>query len=179
MEQTPSPTKGNVIKLTTGQGLLMVGGLVVLFGGLFIWSAMRNGTDIEGTVTGDNVSMEVFGCLVDRVSDELTLALRDNPPKEGFHEENRAIILKDTSDKGETATARPVEGLVISYRDEQRTIAQLECNITENSLTIRSGRRSGTVGRRREDQWNGSFEATCSSGATGELIIKTEMKNCD
>lgn len=157
----------------------MVGGLIVVFGGIFIWSAARNGTDVEGTVTGENVSMEVFGCLVDRVSDELTLTLRDNPPKEGFHEENRAIVLNDTSDEGETSTARPVEGLVISYRDEQRVLTQLDCTITENSLTIRRGRRSGNRISKREDQWNGSFEATCRSGATGELTIKTEMKNCD
>lgn len=157
----------------------MVGGLVIFFGGIFLWSAMRNSTDIEGTVTGQNVSMEVFGCLVDRVSDELTLALRDNPPKDGFHMEERAIILKDTSDKGESSTARPVEGLVVSYRNEDKVITQLNCSAMDNKLTIRSGRRSGSRVRRFEDQWNGAFEATCTSAATGELAIKTEMKNCD
>jgi hypothetical protein len=179
MEQTPSKPQAHVVKLTTGQGLLMLGGLVVLFGGFFFWAAMRSGTTVGGTVTGQNKSMEIFGCLVDRVSDELTLALRDNPPKQGFHEEKRAIILKDTSEKGETSKARPVEGLLVSYRDDNSVVTQLTCEIANNSLTIRSGRRSSQPGRRLEDQWNGTFEATCNSGATGELAIKTEMKNCD
>ncbi len=159
----------------------MVAGLILLFGAAFIWIASSNSTSVEGAVTAGESKMEVFGCLANLVSDELTLALRDNPPKEGFHEEKRALILKDNSLKGETSTARPVEDLSVAYRNETGIITPLECATTRQELTIRRGLRSGgrSIGRSREEQWNGILEASCNSEITGPITFNVEMKNCD
>jgi len=178
---TAVPHKNGVknFHLSTGQGCLLLLVLFLGFGGIIFWMSSNNALSIEGSVKGSALSLVPFGCSADRVSDIVTIPLRDEPQKEGFNLENRALILSDDSEEGETSKARPVVGPSISYRNENEQVTALTCEIANNSLTIRSGRRSSQAGRTREDQWNGALEATCNSAPTGEIAVKLEMKNCD
>ncbi|MCC6563726.1 hypothetical protein IT087_02435 [Candidatus Uhrbacteria bacterium] len=181
--ETPTPKPGvKNIQLTTKQGCLMLVGLAVLFGGAFILISMSNSSSIDGRVditrAGETLALEPFGCMADRVSDELVVSLKDVESKEGFHEENRALVLADHSDKGETSTARPVEGLTVAYRNENKEITPMDCTLSENNLTIRSARRSNAPGRRREDRWNGELKASCTLGED-TYAVDLQMKNCD
>ncbi|MCK9360799.1 hypothetical protein M0Q28_01040 [Patescibacteria group bacterium] len=181
--QAPAPKPGvKNIQLTTTQGCLLLAGLAVFFGGAFLLISMSNSSSVDGRVditrAGETLALEPFGCMADRVSDELVISLKDVEPKEGFHEENRAIVLNDESAQGETSVARPVEGLIISYRNEDKLVTPMDCTVEQNTLTIRTARRSNAPGRRREDRWNGELNASCKLG-DDTYAMKLQMKNCD
>lgn len=159
----------------------MVVVLLVAFGAVSLWVMMSNSTSIEGRVelvrAEGTTKLEVFGCLVDRVTDKLTATLRDAEPADGFRLEQRAVILQDTSTRGESTTPRPVEGLVVSYRQQDNSLVPLTCTEQRNTLTIRTGRRAGSKAG-REDRWDGEYQATCAMDG-GTVNIELEMQNCD
>ncbi len=176
MEQAATP---KVIKLSTGQGCLLLIGLAILFGGAFLWMASVNGEDIDGSVKGELMSLVPYGCTADRLEDKITIHLRDEVEKQGIHEENRAIIIKDQSELGETRSGHPVENPILAYRDENNQESPLICEVRTNTLTIKSQRRSGSQVSKNEDRWDGNIEATCRSTETGDIEIAFQMENCD
>ncbi len=161
----------------------MLVGLAVLFGGTFILIGAWNDSDVAGRVeitrADGTVALEPFGCMADRLKDELVISLEDAEPKDGFHEENRAIVFADHSDQGETRTARPVEGLTVAYRNENKEVVAIDCTSSKNTLTIQTARRSGAAaGRRSEDRWNGEYKASCKLG-DDTYNVDISMENCD
>lgn len=177
-QQMPAASKP--IKLTTAQGCLLLAGLGVIFIGFFLFVSFRDAQSLEGRVTGNGIALEAWSCSSDRVSDELIILLRDDPPKEGFSVENRALLLRDGSGSSGTRAGKPPENLQISYRDQDRQVSPMDCTIEEQDLIIKTvSRRSGTPGRRIVDNWNGTFSANCTSNILGDVKIELEMKNCD
>ncbi len=175
-----TPTASKPIKLTTAQGCLLLAVLGVVFFAFFLFVSFRNAQSLEGRVTGDGIALEAWSCSSDRVNDELIVSLRDDPPKEGFHIENRALLLRDGSGSSGTRAGKPPENLQISYRDQDRQVSPLDCVIEAQDLIIKTvSRRSGAPGRRIVDNWSGTLSANCTSHILGDMKIELEMKNCD
>lgn len=175
---TPEIQPKKVIQLTTKQGLLMVGVLFLAFGGILLWTATRFPQSAEGSVKGTNLSLVPFGCIAERLANNLIIPLREENPPDGFREENRGIVIHDGSTEGTTSVPRPVVIQSISWRDQNQTITQMQCDPVNGNFTVRSKRRGGSR-RIREDLWTGTLQATCSAPEIGEIAINLDVKNCD
>lgn len=175
---SPQPSsKSNVIHLTQTQGLLLLAGLTLLFGGLIYWSANRFPRSYSGSVTYGETKLVPFGCSTARAGNTLTAALRPDPQPQGFHEENRAIILNDGSTEGTTTKPRAVDVTQISWRDESGTVTPMTCQSIDDQMTVFSKRRGG-IRRTREDVWSGTIKATCEAPGIGAINIDLDLQNC-
>lgn len=176
MQQTPLKPK-NVIHLTTKQGLLLSAILLLGFGGVIIWTATRYPKSFSGSVKTANETLVPFGCNTLRAANTLIIPLRPDPQPDGFHEENRALIVKDGSTEGTTTKGRNVDVTQISWRNEQQDTTAMNCTVIDENMTVFSKRRGGQL-RTREDVWSGTLKATCQA-PMGEINIDLKLENCD
>ena len=176
---SPKPTSSpaNVYHLTQTQGLLLMAGLIILFGGVIYWTSNRYPKSYSGSVTYGQTKLVPFGCTTARAGNTLTAALRPDPQPEGFREENRAIILKDGSQEGTTSKPRAVDVTEISWRDEEQNVTPINCQSIDDKMTVFSKRRGG-IRRTREDVWSGTIQATCEAPGIGTINIDLDLQNC-
>jgi hypothetical protein len=179
-----NPTGPKNIHLTTQQGLLMVAGLVIFFGGIFYWIANRYPSSYEGTLTltdsaGTSSAFAPFGCTSDELRPRMSINLRPEPAPEGFHEENRALIVEETSGTNFTSTPAPAATLNFRFRQQDKTEIAANCTVSEQTLTVQDYR---VRRRNRPDitkhRWNGDLKGTCTTEA-GELAFGFTLQNCD
>lgn len=155
----------------------MVAGLVVLFGGVMYWTANRYPTSFSGTVSYGESKLVPFGCTSQRAANTLVVPLRPEPQPEGFHEENRAIVIKDGSMEGTMTKGRAVDVIQLSWRDESQTVTPMTCESIDDNMTVFSKRRGG-IRRTREDVWSGTVKATCEAPGIGQVKIDLDLQNC-
>ncbi|MCC7522979.1 hypothetical protein IT407_04260 [Candidatus Uhrbacteria bacterium] len=178
MEQMQQANQPKVIKLTTGQGCLMLVAIAAVFGTFFYIAEQWSGVRIDGTVRGERMDLTAFGCDALRASNQLIVNLRDTNPPEGIREENRAVVLYDESTAPTTAAGRDVTVSRLEWRNQEKQTNPMTCSILKSDLDVRTARRGGNIPG-REDRWSGTFEATCNSPETGEIAINLDMANCD
>lgn len=176
--------QSKTIHLTTTQGLLMVAGIILVFGGLIYWSANRYPPSYKGSLTltdasGATTNFEPFGCTSDENRPRMTIGLRPSPVPQGFHEENRALIVHENSGHNFTSRPEPAKSFTFAFRHQDRTETPANCTISEQTLTIQD---EHITRRGRPDidrhRWNGTLKATCTSEA-GDINFAFDLQNCD
>lgn len=181
---TPETQPKKVIQLTTKQGLLMVAALIVVFGGIIYWTANRFPASFSGSLTinepsGNTVAMEPFGCTSDQLRPRMTINLKPVPAPQGFHEENRALIVSEATGKNFTRTPEPAPQLNFQFRTQDKTEVAATCTLEQNTLTVQDYR---VVRKNRPDlnrhRWNGELKGTCTSEA-GKIDFQFKLQNCD
>lgn len=162
----------------------MVAGLIVFFGGIIYWTANRYPASFEGSLTltdraGAASKFEPFGCTSDELRPRMTINLRPDPAPEGFNEENRALIVSETSGTNFTNTPAPATTLGFSFRQQDKTEIAANCTIAEQTLTVQDYhvRRKGRPDINKH-RWNGELKGTCTTDV-GELAFEFKLQNCD
>jgi hypothetical protein len=168
----------NVIKLSGKQGCLLTLGILLVIGGILYWTANRFPQSYSGTVVVGQETLTPFGCNSSRTGNTLMIPLRPEPQPEGFHVENRAIILKDGSNEQTMSKPRAVDVTTISWRNEQQEVTPMNCATINDHMTVFSKRRGGRF-YRREDLWSGTIQATCDAPGLGSVTIDLSLQHCD
>lgn len=162
----------------------MVAGLIVFFGGIFYWIMNRYPASFDGTLTltdraGVATKFEPFGCTSDELRPRMTIALRPDPAPEGFHEENRALIVSETSGTNFTNTPAPATMLTFAFRQQDKTEIAANCTVSEQTLTVQDYRiRRKARPDITKHRWNGDLAGTCTTDV-GELAFDFTLQNCD
>ena len=172
------------IQLTKTQGCLMLVAIVVVFGGIVLWTSNRFPPSFSGTLSinepgGNVVAMEPFGCTSDRNRARMIISLKPTPAPSGFQEENRALIVQEATGKNFGSKPEPATQLSFAFRTQDKSEVGATCTLDQNTLTVEDYH---VVRRKRPDlnqhRWNGELKGSCTS-ELGRIQFQFSLQNCD
>lgn len=184
---TPTPTGGPLPtqkkQLTGKQGCLIFAGAAMLLLGFLVAAAFLNKPQADGliVISSDNeqTSLVPFGCV--NTIGEVAIPLRDEEPAEGFHVEERKLVVRDPR-QDTVIPSGPIPTVVMSYVDaEKREHAIGDCSRLENTLARGTTRfrilSEGSRTHRRSD-WTGALEADCALPDGRTISIALKLTDC-
>ncbi len=141
------------------------------------WIATRNPKSASGSVTSTEATLVVWHCSSDPLDRTLHVGLRNKQQREGFHEENRALVIIDHAPERPGTDERPVASPTLALRTQDQQVMPLVCDNLAHSLVVQRIRTKSKANR-HPVLWSGTLTATCHGPDAAQLRIEVAVQNC-
>lgn len=141
------------------------------------WIATRNPQSASGSVTSRTDALVVWHCSSDALASTLNVGLRGAQPREGMHEENRALVISDHAQTRPGANERPVVSPTLAWRMQDKRVVPLACDQLAHTLVVKVIRSKSKTHRYRV-LWSGTLTATCRGADAAPLSVEIAVQNC-
>ncbi len=139
--------------------------------------ATRNPQSASGSVTTSEATLAVWHCSADALERTLNVGLRDAQSREGFHEENRALVIIDHAPKRPGTDERPVASPTLAWRTQDKQVMPLACDNLAHSLVVQRIRTKSKANR-HPVLWSSTLTAICHGTDAARLRIEIAVQNC-